>query len=190
MESNYTHFMAIGFWITIGIFQGLAVVVVLYYTIGKLVDAVFYRSYGVGNESTGLSNLLNPTRSTKVTSPNLMLQANSLYSNLALLARGVHTGIKPTLIYQSARVWEVAKELAGEPTDRKSWRNYADGVEVFIDPEALHAFVKLQSHCSALVAASFLNNKVEKQGQLAAIATYLEKICAIYGVTDTKSIIT
>lgn len=114
----------------------------------------------------------------------LMLKVSQLHNNSGMLAHALHTGIKPTVQHQLARVWECVKAMT-EEEDRKAWRDLTKPQEVFIDPESIHAYCKLQSSLSAFVTAVFLGHP--HNVAVAHITYYIEYICTQCGI-DHKDV--
>lgn len=101
---------------------------------------------------------------------------------MGMLAHAVNSGIKPSVDHQTCRVMEAVNELVTNIPNRDSWRKYADPQEVFIEPEAVHAFIKLNSAVSSFITASYLNNTALTQASVATIEHYLNVIREYHGL--------
>lgn len=116
----------------------------------------------------------------------VMTKISQLHNNSGMLAHALHTGIKPSVQHQLARVWENVMDLYTGKVKRQAWRSLIAPQEVFIDPEAVHAYVKLQSQLSAFVTATFLNQ--DQESSLVHIKHFIEFICSQYGIDTTQVI--
>lgn len=116
----------------------------------------------------------------------LMVKVSNLYNNTGLLAHALHTGIKPSVQHQLSRVWECVLGIYVGDTKRKAWRSLIEPQTVFIDPEAIHAFVKLQSQLSAFITATFLQQ--DQEPSIAQIKHFIEYICTQYSIDPNKII--
>ena len=111
---------------------------------------------------------------------NQVIKVSNLLNNMGMLAHAVNSGIKPTLEHQISRVWECVRDLAEGDIERKTWRDLTKPQEVFIEPVGLHAFIKLNSQTSALVAAVY--HKHPTNVAVAHIKHYLEMMCESYSI--------
>lgn len=111
-----------------------------------------------------------------------LVKASSLQNNVGLLTHALHTGIKPTVQYQLERVWNCVKELSQDSVEKKVWRNLHQAQELFIDPEAVHACMKLQSAVATYIQAIYLNDEVRTHSAIAQIKDYLEFIADQYNI--------
>lgn len=116
-----------------------------------------------------------------------LIKISQLQHCVGLLSHAIHTGIKPTVKYQLARVWECVLDLLPEESkESEVWRKLTEPQVVFIEPEAIHAFIKLQSQISAFITASYHDHP---QGvSLAHIKHFIEFICDQYSIKVSEVI--
>lgn len=89
----------------------------------------------------------------------ILVKISNLQNVTGLLAHALHTGIKPSVEHQLTRVKECVLDIVNEGGFKpQHWRNLHKPQEVFIDPESVHAFMKLQSSIAAMIQASYLND--------------------------------
>lgn len=112
----------------------------------------------------------------------LLIRISNLQNNMGLLTHSLHQGIKPTVQYQLERVWICVKELSQDSVEKKVWRNLHQAQELFIDPEAVHACMKLQSAVATYIQAIYLNDEVRTHSAIAQIKDYLEFIADQYNI--------
>lgn len=111
-----------------------------------------------------------------------IIKVSNLLNVMSLLAHSIHSGIKPTVDHQSKRVMEQVNEIVTDIPNRSSWRKYADPQEVFIEPEAVHAFIKLQSAVATFNTAQYLNNTALTTATVMTIEHYLNIIREQHGL--------
>lgn len=117
-------------------------------------------------------------------SEGLFEQISNLQNNLGMLARGIHNGVVPNIEHQLHRVIECAKDIANEGGFKpKHWRNlHAPQQEVFIEPEAEHAFIKLQSTIALFITSAHLNDSVRMLHSLNHMEAYGAVIAKAYNI--------
>lgn len=104
---------------------------------------------------------------------------------MGLLARAIHSGIKPTLAAQIYRVWQLVSEMAPEAVQNRSWVDHPAPQEVFIEPESVHAYIKLQAQIALFCTTTYFKNP--QFISVSYIQYYLEYLCKYYGI-DHESI--
>ena len=111
-----------------------------------------------------------------------IIKVSNLLSLMGMLAHSVNSGIKPSVDHQTKRVMEQVNEMVTDIPNRDSWRSYADPQEVFIEPEAVHAFIKLQSTVATFNTAFYHNTTALTQAAVITIEGYLNKIREYHGL--------
>lgn len=110
----------------------------------------------------------------------VLVKFSNLQNIMGMLAHALNSGIKPTIEHQTNRVMEVVNEIVTDIPDRKSWRAFTKPQEVFIEPESLHAYMKLNSQVSVFMNATYLNDTVTSKATTKAIEHYLNYIREYY----------
>lgn len=111
-----------------------------------------------------------------------IVKVSNLQNVMSLLAHSINSGIKPTVEHQTARVMECVNHIVTDIPNRDSWRKYSDPQEVFIEPEAVHAFIKLQSSVATFIHAAYLNDTLLTTAQVQIIKHYLDTIRQYHGI--------
>lgn len=104
---------------------------------------------------------------------------------MGLLARAIHSGIKQSLESQISRVWQLVSEMAPEAVQNRSWVDHPAPQEVFIEPESIHAYIKLQAQIALFCTTTYFKNP--QTVCVSYIQYYLEYLCKYYGI-DHESI--
>ena len=104
---------------------------------------------------------------------------------MGLLARAIHSGIKQSLESQISRVWQLVSEMAPEVVEANSWEDWPPAQEVFIEPESVHAYMKLQAQIALFCTTTYFKNP--QFVSVSYIRYYLEYLCKYYGI-DHESI--
>lgn len=107
-----------------------------------------------------------------------MIKVSQLYNNVGMLAHALHTGINTSIEHQLMRTWECVLDIASPALEskKKDRPKHSPIQEVFIEPEAIHAYMKLQSSISGFAYASYLNDTVSTLRYLESIKHYLVKV--------------
>lgn len=109
-----------------------------------------------------------------------------LHRKSANLASALNSGLKAKIEFAVPNLWQAVAELAPEVVKDKSWRGEPSNQVVFIEPEDIHAYIKLQSAISMFITASFLNHP--QVNAVAQIKHYLEFICDTHSINHEQLI--
>ena len=105
-----------------------------------------------------------------------LIKVSNLLNTMGILAHAVNSGIKPTVDHNTHRVMECVLTIVEDIPNRSSWRSLTTPQEVFIKPEAVHAFIKLTSTVSQFIAAQYHNDIHLTTASVVMITEYLNKI--------------
>lgn len=111
-----------------------------------------------------------------------IIKVSNLLNVMSILAHAVNSGIKPTVDHNTNRVLECVMHIVEDIPNRKSWRSYTAAQEVFIEPEAVHAFIKLNSTVSQFISAQYHNDTHLTTASVVTIIEYLNKIRELHGL--------
>lgn len=113
-----------------------------------------------------------------------IIKVSKLIEIMGLLAHAVHSGVKASVDFQTKRVREQINNIVDDLPNRENWKSYADPQEVFIDPEAVHAFIKLQSTVATFITAQYHNNISLTTAAVMTSEGYLNKIREFHGLRN------
>ena len=109
-----------------------------------------------------------------------LVKVAKLHRKSAELASALNSGLKIKIELAVGKLWKSVSDLAPEVVQSKLWRAESKGQHIFIEPEDIHAYIKLQSALSMLATASFLNHP--QVNAVAQIKFYLEFICTTHNI--------
>lgn len=111
----------------------------------------------------------------------LMSGAVRIHQSNARLTSAINLGAVNLIESELKLLWEVASEVAsGVDREEAQHINAVLPQEVFIEPEYIHAYVKLNSALSGLVASVFLNGNTAYF--LAVTRYYIERVAKAYQI--------
>lgn len=105
-----------------------------------------------------------------------LIKVRNLLNTMGFLTYAVNSGIKPIVDYHTHRVLECVLTIVEDIPNRSSWRSLTTPQEVFIEPESVHAFIKLTSTVSQFIAAQYHNDIHLTTASVVMITEYLNKI--------------